>query len=126
MTIPPYANPNVTQPYASPAPTPAAAPNAIGKAALVVGIVALAMSFALTILRNPALMAPDHAVFEIMNALGYVPSLLGVIALGFGLTGISRRGSSMIAASIGTGIGVALVGGALTSLLFNLALSAGF
>src|SRR5262245_16269537 len=119
MTIPPAAHPDLTQPYPS-APAPLAGSNGIGRAALIVAIVAVALSVTLTLGTIPLFRSTSPLEHGILNAIDtYLPALIGLVAAILGMIGISRPQSPKVAAAIATGAGATLALGAVASSIFS-------
>lgn len=127
MTTPPYANADVTRPYASPPPAPPSAPNSLGKTALILALVVLALDFVYAIARAPLMVTGDHRLLGLVDTIaGAVMAILAIAALILGLIGITSRGTTKIAASLAVGVGVALVIGTIAGALFSFLISISF
>lgn len=102
------------------APNTGAPTNSTGRAGLIIGLVAIALSIATTVAVQVAIRSDGYMLVSFVSGIGSLLAFAsGLAALILGLIGLRRPGLPHAAAGIATGIGIAQVVGIASSYLIN-------
>ncbi len=103
----PYGSPPAAQPYGSPAPRPAGAGNGLGRTALLVAVITMAVTLLMSLMLPLVYRAADFdgMLLEMYSgAMGLIGIAGSVVALILGILALRRPGSPLLA---GIAIGIA-------------------